>query len=173
MCMNHIQMNDTKTEFITFGTTHLLSKKNLDLITIGGTTVNCSKTIIFLGALLDETLSFKQHVAAYAKLALYGIHLIKNVKKYLTIATTKMLMCTLGLSQLDCINCILTNTSLTTTKPYQKSRTKLHESSIKRSNGPVQHPPWNSFTGYQSDTDVTLNFSLLCIKLYMEWDQHT
>ena len=27
MCMNHLQMNDTKTEFITFGTPHLLSKK--------------------------------------------------------------------------------------------------------------------------------------------------
>ena len=53
MCMNHLQMNDTKTEFITFGTTHLLSKKNLDSITIGGTAVNCSKTIKFLGAFLD------------------------------------------------------------------------------------------------------------------------
>ena len=27
MCMNHLQMNDTKTEFITFGTSNLLSKK--------------------------------------------------------------------------------------------------------------------------------------------------
>ena len=104
MCMNDLQMNDTKTEFISFGTPHLLSKKNLDSITIGGTTVSCLKTIKFLGAFLDETLSFKHHVAAHAKLALYGIHLIKNIRKYLTMATTKMLMCTLVLSQLDCVN---------------------------------------------------------------------
>ena len=117
--MNHLQMNDTKTEFITFGTTQLLIKKNLNSITIGGTAVNCSKTIKFLGFLLDDTLSLKQHVAAHAKSALYGIHLIKNVRKYLTMATTKMLMCTLVLSQLDCINSILTNTSLSTTKQYQ------------------------------------------------------
>ena len=129
--MNHLQMNDTKTEFITFGTTHLLNKKNLDSITIGDTTVNSTKTVKFLGVLLDETLSFKQHVAAHAKSTLYGIHLIKNVRKYLTMATTKMLMCTLVLSQLDCINSILTNTCLTTTKPYQKFRNKLQESSIK------------------------------------------
>ena len=65
MCMNHLQMNDTKTEFITFGTPpHLLSKKDLDSITVGGTTVSCSKTVKFLGAFLDETLSFRQHVAA-------------------------------------------------------------------------------------------------------------
>ena len=31
-----------------------------------------------------------------------------------------MLLCALILSQLDCINLILTNTLLTTTKPYQK-----------------------------------------------------
>ena len=139
--MNHLQMNDTKTEFITFDTTHLLNKKNLDSVTISGPTVNCSKTIKFLGALLDETLSFKQHVTERAKSALYGINLIKNVRKYVTMATTKMLMCTLVLSQLDGMNSILTNTSLTTTKPYKKSRTKLQESPIKRPNGPVQHPP--------------------------------
>ena len=59
MSMNHLQMNDTKTEFITFGTTHLLNKKNLDSITFGDTTVKSSKTIKFLGVLLDDTLSFK------------------------------------------------------------------------------------------------------------------
>ena len=120
MCMNHLQMNDTKIEFITLGTTHQLNKKNLDSITFSDTTCNSSKTIKFLGVFLDETLSFKQHVAACAKSALYGIHLIKNVRKYLTMATTKKLMCTLVVSQLDCINSILTNISLTTTKPYQK-----------------------------------------------------
>ena len=104
MSMNHLQMNDTKTELITFGTTHLLNKKNLDSITFGDTTVKSSKMIKFLGVHLDETLSFKQHVATRAKSALYGIHLIKNVRKYLTMATTKMLMCTLVLSQLDYIN---------------------------------------------------------------------
>ena len=118
--MNHLQMNDTKTEFITFGTTHLLNKKNLDSITIDDTTVNSSKTVKFLGVLLDETLSFKQHMVACAKSALYGIHLKKTVGKYLTMATTKMQTCTLVLSQLDCISSILTNTCLTTTKPYQK-----------------------------------------------------
>ena len=70
--MKHLQMNDTETDFITFGTSNLLSKKGLDSITVGGITINCSKTIKFLGAFLDETLSFKQHVAAWAKLALHG-----------------------------------------------------------------------------------------------------
>ena len=48
MCMNHLQMNDTKTELITFGTPHLLSKKDLDSITVGETTVSCSNAANFL-----------------------------------------------------------------------------------------------------------------------------
>ena len=141
MCRNPLQMNDTRTEFTTFGTPHLLSKNNLDSLTIGGTTVSCSKARKFLCAFVDETLCFKQDVAECATLALYRIHLMKNVKTYLTMATTKMLMCTLVLSQLDYIKCILTNTYLTTSKHYEKSKTKLHESSTKRPKGPVQHPP--------------------------------
>ena len=43
MSMNHLQMNNTKTEFINFGTTHLLNRKNLDSITFGDTTVKSSK----------------------------------------------------------------------------------------------------------------------------------
>ena len=66
MCMNHLQMNDTRIELITFGTPHLFSKKNFDSIAIGGTTFRCSKTITFLCALVDDTLSIKQHVAVHA-----------------------------------------------------------------------------------------------------------
>ena len=64
--MNHLQMNDTRIKFITFDTPHLFSKKNFDSIAIGGTTVRCSKTITLLCALVDDTLSVKQHVAAHA-----------------------------------------------------------------------------------------------------------
>ena len=78
------------------------------------------KTIKFLCVFVYETLSCKQDVAACTSVALYRIHFMKNVRKYLTMATTKMMMCTLVLSQLDCIKCILTNTSLTTSKPYEK-----------------------------------------------------
>ena len=141
MSMNHLQMNNTKTEFITFGTAHLLNKKNLDSITFRDTTVKSSKTIKFLGVLLDDTLSFKQHVAAHAKSALYGIHLIKNVRKYLTMATTKMLMCTMVLSQLDYINSILTNTSLITTRLYQKIQNQATRIIYKRTK-------WTSATSF-------------------------
>ena len=56
-------MNDTKTEFITFGTSNLLSKMTLTQAQ-SGITVNCLKTVKFLGGFLDETLSLREYVAA-------------------------------------------------------------------------------------------------------------
>ena len=85
MWMNQLQMNDTKMEFSTFDTSSLLSKIDLDSITIREITVNCSKMVKFLGGILDEIFSFRQHVVAQAKLAVNRIHLIKIIRKYLTI----------------------------------------------------------------------------------------
>ena len=69
MWMNWLQMNDTNIEFIIFGTSNLLNKIDLVSITVREITVY-SKLIKFLSAILDETLSFRQHVAARANLAL-------------------------------------------------------------------------------------------------------
>ena len=108
MCMNQLQMNDTKIEFITFSTSHLFHKKNFDAIAIGGTAVGCLKPKIFLCALVDDTLSVQQHMAAHASLALSRIHLMQYVKTYLTTVTTKMVMCSLVLFPVDCKMCIIT-----------------------------------------------------------------
>ena len=170
--MNHLQMNDTKSEFITFGTSNLFSKRDLNSITVGGLIVNCSENIKFLGVFLDETSSVMHHVAAWAKLALHGIHLIKNVRKYLKIATTKCLC--VPLYYLRWTVSLQSYQTHHSGSPYliKKSRAKLPEST-KRQNGPVQHLVWSIFTGYQSDTGVALKISQLSIKPRMESDQHT
>ena len=133
--MNHLQVNDTRTEFITFGTPHLLSKKNLDSIAVGGTTVNCSKTRKFLCALVDVTLSFKATCGCTClidtlqnspyekcKEISYNVH-HKNADVYSSTIP-------FGLYHLSVPANLM-----------KKSRTKLHESSTKRPKGPVQHPP--------------------------------
>ena len=94
------------------------------------------------------------NVEARAKSALYGIHLIKSIPKYLTLETTQMLIVVLVLSQLDCINSILKMHYSAVPNLTKKSRTKLPELYIKGPNGPVQHLILNHFTGYQSDTDL-------------------
>ena len=130
--MRLLQMNGTKTEFIIFGTSNLISKINLDSITVGGITVNSSQVVKFLGTILDQTLYFRQHVVARVKLALYGIHFIKIIWKYLTLDTAKLLLRALVLSQLDYIKFILTNTPLSTTNPYQKVLNQAAQIEYKR-----------------------------------------
>ena len=44
----------------------MFHQKNFDAIAIGGSTVRCLKTKTFLGALMDDTLSIQQHMAAHA-----------------------------------------------------------------------------------------------------------
>ena len=55
----------------------------------------------FLGINLDEKLSFKNHIQNRTKKANYNLKLIRNIRKYIDIDSTKMLLCTLVLSQLD------------------------------------------------------------------------
>ena len=93
-----------KTEFIVIGTSGSLQKNTLDHIKIGNTKIRRSSNIKFLGINLDEKLSFKDHIQNRPKKANYNLKLIRNIRKYIHIDSTKMLLCTLVLSQLDCAN---------------------------------------------------------------------
>ena len=116
---NQLKMNDAKTEFIVLGTANNLQKNTLDNIEIGNTKIHQTSKIKFLGVLLDEKLSLKDHIQNRSKKANYNLRLISNIHKYININTTKMLLCTLVLSQLDYVNWILSRTPTTTIKPYQ------------------------------------------------------
>ena len=53
------------------------------------------------------------------KKANYNLKLIRNIRKYIDIDSTKMLLWTLVLSQLDYANSLLSGTPKTIIKPYQ------------------------------------------------------
>ena len=116
---NQLQMNDAKTEFIVIGTPSSLQKNTLDHIKIGNTKIHRSSKIKFLGVSLDEKLSFKDHIQNRSEKASYNLRLIRNIQKYIDIDSTKILLCTLVLSQLDYANSILTKTPKTIIKPCQ------------------------------------------------------
>ena len=84
MAMNWLKLNDSKTEFIIFG-----SKKNLHTIqsqavTIGGSQISVTDSVKSIGATLDSTLSLEKQISATCKSAWYHLHLISKIKKYLT-----------------------------------------------------------------------------------------
>ena len=117
---NQLKMNDAKTEFIVLGTAGNLKKNTLANIKIGDPTIHWTSKINFLGTHLDERLSLKNHVQNRSRKANYNLKLIQNIRKYININTTKMLLSTLVLSQLDYVNSILPRTPITMIKPYQK-----------------------------------------------------
>ena len=68
---------------------------------------------------LHEQLNLKDHIQNRTKKANHNIMLVCNICKYINIDTTKMLLCTLVLSQLDYVNSIVSRAPTTTMKPYQ------------------------------------------------------
>ena len=117
---NQLKMNDVKTEFIVLGTAGNLKTNTLENIKIGDTTIHRTSKIKFLGVHLDKRLSLKDHVQNRSRKANYNLKLIQNIRKYININTTKMLLSTLVLSQLDYVNSILSRTLTTMIKPYQE-----------------------------------------------------
>ena len=111
---NQLKMNDAKNEFIVLGTPNNLWKNTWDNIEIGNTKIHQSSKIKFLGVLLDEKLSLKDHIQNRSRKANYNLRLISNICKYININTIKMLLCTLALSQLDYVNSVLSRLPTTT-----------------------------------------------------------
>ena len=82
MNRNQLKMNETKTEFIVFGSKHQVQRNNLKSLNIDNTTVKAKSVIKFLGAHLDESLNMKTHIANRTKNALYNLYLIKHQEIY-------------------------------------------------------------------------------------------
>ena len=59
---NRLKMNDSKTEFIMFGSRMMLTRCTTTDMNINGTSVKGENIIRYLGAWLDSVLSFKHHV---------------------------------------------------------------------------------------------------------------
>ena len=118
MNRNQLKMNDAKTEFIVFGSKHQVQRNDLKSLNMDNTTIRAKLVIKFLGAYLDESLNMKTHIANRTKNALYNQYLIKNIRKYITQETAKMLLCSLVLSQLDYLNSVLTDLPKATLRPY-------------------------------------------------------
>jgi hypothetical protein len=62
MKQNKLKMNSSKTEFILFGSKQQLEKCSVTEINIAGDNIKSVNCIRYLGAFLDENLTFKDHV---------------------------------------------------------------------------------------------------------------
>ena len=82
---NRLKMNDSKTEFIMFGSSKMLTKCITTDININGTRVKKQNVIRYLGVWMDDVLSFKYHVKMKCKSAMFNLVHIKRLRPSLTV----------------------------------------------------------------------------------------
>ena len=90
-----------------FGSRPQLNKCNTQEIEICGDKIELRNCIRYLGAFLDATLNFKEHIKRNCKTAMLNYFKIKSIRKFLTKESTKVLVLSLVISHLDYCNVIL------------------------------------------------------------------
>ena len=107
MCANRPKMNNSKTEAIIFSSRYFAKTMNIDNINVCGSTIKLSPCVKQLGVMLDNTLSFKDHVNSKCKTANFSLFQIRKIRKYLSEDTAKVITYALVISHLDFSNSIL------------------------------------------------------------------
>ena len=115
-----LKLNESKTEFIYFGSRQQLKKCTFDKININNETIQRSDTVKYLGEYLDQNLNFKKHIITKCKAALINIRKIRMIRKFLTREICHQLMLSLAISHLDYGNAILIGCPNTTLGLMQK-----------------------------------------------------
>ena len=103
-----LKLNESKTEFIYFCSKQQLSKCSKNTIRVINETIDRCSTVQYLGGYLHSQLNFKEHIKTKSKVTILNIIRIRNIRKYLDIDTTHMLIKSLALSHQDYANSLLT-----------------------------------------------------------------
>ena len=119
-CSAHLKLNESKTEFIYFGSRQQLRKCQHKTVNINGENINRSTRVKYPGGHLDEELKFNQYVQAKCKAAVINLCKIQNIRRHLTKDTCHQLVLLLAISHLNYGNAILSGSPEVTIKLHQK-----------------------------------------------------
>ena len=70
----YLKMNESKMEFLYFGSKHMLKKCNINTVTINKVHIARSDEVKYLGGHLDSTLSSHKHVITKCQAANINLH---------------------------------------------------------------------------------------------------
>ena len=79
MCENRLKMNNTKTEFLLFGSRKNLSKCVSQGLDVNGEWIHVSEFIKYLGVYLDRSLSMGNHIIMKCKIAMFNFQRLKQI----------------------------------------------------------------------------------------------
>ena len=117
MCL---KLNTEKTEYIMFGSCHQLTKINPESLQAGPDLIELSNKVKYLGALLDNTLSFDQHISSKVQKAMANFIQVRSICKYITQEACTTLLLMLCMSHLDYSNAVLYGIPNNTLNKYQR-----------------------------------------------------
>ena len=100
-------MNESKTEFIVFGTRQQISKVQRSVINVGNDVIKAKKCVRNLGSMFDAELKMTEHVNHVLKVGYFQLRQLRTIKKYLTPTAIKILIHASVISRLDYANALL------------------------------------------------------------------
>ena len=118
MSSSMLRLNDSKTEFIVFGSKYHLGNVTPS-IQFEGNIIEPVDSVRDLGMYLDSTLSMEKHVSIVCKSAFYHLRNIAKIKKYLPKSVLAQLIHSFITSRLDYGNSLLYGSSVSHVRKLQ------------------------------------------------------
>ena len=100
-------INDAKTDFLIIGTRQQLEKTSIEPITIGDTVIKPFKSVGDLGSWFDADMRMNVHIGKICSKAFRGPYNIRQIRKFLTVQSTKILIHAFVSLHLDYSNTLL------------------------------------------------------------------
>ena len=107
MADNLLKLNDSKTEFMIFGTENDIAKVSEWTVSVGSAEVLPSRTVRNIGVMIDSALTMKSHISSITKSCYTQLRYISKIRKYLSENSTKSLIHAYVTSRLDNMNSLL------------------------------------------------------------------
>ncbi len=114
---HHLQLNLAKTELLVFPATPTLQHDFT--IQLGSSTITPSASVINLGVIFDDQLTFKEHIAKTARTYRFALNNIRKIRSFLTELAAQLLAQALVIFRLDYCNALLSGLPSNTIKPLQ------------------------------------------------------
>ncbi len=135
---HHLQLNLAKTELLVFPATPTLQHDFT--IQLGSSTITPSSSVINLGVIFDDQLTFKDHIAKTARSCRFALHNIRKIRPFLTEHAAQLLFQALF---------FWLDFHQTQSNLYKWFRMQRHDWSSTSQKEHMLHLSSSPFTGYQ------------------------
>ena len=107
MNRNRLKLNDAKTEFIIFGTPHVLKKVSTTSIQVGNSNIEARTEVRNIGAMFDREMKMNTQVRNMCRGAWLNLYNIGKIRNYLNKEQTRCVVHAFVTSKLDSNNSLL------------------------------------------------------------------